>query len=158
MGLIQGLAVALALSALANFAQHSRVQSLRLQIAADRQRITDVALTYAQNARAVEADHNRRVHDAQRNREAALQAQRLVADSLRGELDGMRAAAASFAAGPADDSLAACRDRAAAASDLLVRVLQAGARSTGAAEVHSTDVRALREAWPVNPAASAAHQ
>lgn len=77
---------------------------------------------------------------------AALAAVAADRDRLREQL--ATAAAGSVAA--ADDSVAACRDRAQALGRVLGDALRAHAECTAAAEDLAAGVRALRAAWPMN--------
>ena len=69
----------------------------------------------------------------------------------RGRLREQLAAVASGGVQAADDSVGACRERAAALGDVLDSALHAHAVCTGEAEDLAAGVRALREAWPTNP-------
>lgn len=87
-------------------------------------------------------------HDREKERAAnAAALARVAADRnrLRDEL----AAAAAGGVEAADDSVAACRDRAATLGRVLGEALQAHAVCTGAAEENATGVRTLQRAWPV---------
>lgn len=73
--------------------------------------------------------------------------------ALRGTDDRMRAALAAHATGgvaAADDTVAACRDRAATADDVLADVLRDCRAITKAATDHAADVRGMLAAWPTN--------
>lgn len=63
------------------------------------------------------------------------------ADRMRNELD-------RYASGPADDTGAACRDRAAKLGDVLTRVLQDLENCSVGAESLSRDYRVLYDSWP----------
>lgn len=69
----------------------------------------------------------------------------------RGRLREQLAAVASGGVQAADDTVGACRERAAALGDVLDSALHAHAVCTGEAEDLAAGVRALREAWPTNP-------
>jgi hypothetical protein len=99
---------------------------------------------------------NQRVTYAQKQRETELQAARRALDALRADRDRLRDDAAAFAAGGADDSAATLRERAGTLGRLLGEALQDAGACAADAEQLAADVRALRAAWPVNPAASAA--
>jgi len=105
----------------------------------------------AQRVRALEEQWRlaRQGADHERERERASNAARVAAvaadrDRLRDEL--ARAAAGGVA--EADDSVAACRDRAAAFGRVLGEALRAGAECAAAAEDLATSVRTLQRAWP----------
>lgn len=87
-----------------------------------------------------------RVQTAERASNARFAALRAERDELRNVID---AYAASGGGAPSDDSLAACRERAAALGVLLVEGVQVQVGLADAAEGHATDVRALRSSWPV---------
>lgn len=125
-----------------------RMDAAQDELAAERAKAVKVALAYSENARKVEANWQGRVRDAQRVREAELAASRRADDALRSDGDGMRDDIAAYAAGGADDSIAACRERASTLGHLLARALQADRRSTGYAETHAADARALRDGRP----------
>lgn len=90
--------------------------------------------------------------DREREKErAATQAAR-AADAA--DLQRMRDQLAAAAAGgveAADDTVAACRDRAAAFGRLLGEALRAGGDCAADAEDLGTSVRTLQRAWPVTP-------
>lgn len=74
----------------------------------------------------------------------------VLVSSLSAGIGGLRSDITAYAAGPkADDSLAACRADAAALGQLLERALRVALRSTGGAEAHAADLRAVLAAWPV---------
>lgn len=78
--------------------------------------------------------------------------QRVVAD-LRRQLAGVRGQLAAFATAgrpAAEDSLAACRDRASALGDVLAEALRVESELAADAEDRAADARALLEAWPRN--------
>lgn len=88
--------------------------------------------------RALETERQRAVRFA-----ADLRAARLDADSLRGDI-------ARFASGggPADDSLAACRDRAEALGLLAGEALRSSEACAADGEAESAKLRAVLSAWP----------
>lgn len=132
-----------------------QLHQAKAELAEERQTTLRVALTHAENARKTTAAWAGKVNRAQKAREAELQAVARLADDMRAERDRLRDDGAAYAAGSADDTLAACRDRAATLWQLLDGALQASERSAGAAEAHAADVRALLGAWPVAPATPA---
>lgn len=87
--------------------------------------------------------------DHERERERAANAARVAAvaadrDRLRDELAG----GASGGVSAADDSVAACRERADAFGRVLGEVLRASAACAADAEDLATGVRTLQRAWP----------
>lgn len=88
--------------------------------------------------RALETERQRAARFA-----ADLRAARLDADSLRGDI-------ARFASGggPADDSLAACRDRAEALGLLAGEALRSSEACAADGEAESAKLRAVLSAWP----------
>lgn len=101
--------------------------------------------------RAAEQGMAERARNDQIAREfAALRRDR---DGVVAERDSLRNQLANAARGPAqaaDDSLPACRDRAAAYGGVLAEALRAGEECAAAAEANAEGVRTLRAAWPVN--------
>jgi hypothetical protein len=73
-----------------------------------------------------------------------------VAADLRADADRLRGDLAAFAGagGAADDSLAACRDRAAALGLLVADGLRVQERIAEGAEACGSDLRAVLAAWP----------
>lgn len=70
---------------------------------------------------------------------------------LRRTADELRNAAARYAAGggqPADDSVDACRARAATLAELFAEADAAAGELAAAADAHAGEVRLLRDAWP----------
>lgn len=105
----------------------------------------------AQHVRALEEQWRiaRQGADHERERERAANAARVAAvaadrDRLRDEL----AAAAAGGVTAADDSIAACRDRAAAFGRVLGEALRAAGECAADAEDLATGVRTLQRAWP----------
>ena len=87
--------------------------------------------------------------DHERERERAANAARLAAaaadrDRLRDEL----AAAAAGGVAETADSVAACRDRAAAIGQLLGEALRASGQCAGESEDLAPELRRVRAAWP----------
>jgi predicted lipid-binding transport protein (Tim44 family) len=85
--------------------------------------------------------------DQERER-AAVRATLAAVNADRGELRDQLAAAARGGVEAGSDTVAACRDRAAAFGDVLDQALQAHAVCTAEAEELASGVRALRSAWP----------
>ena len=106
-------------------------------------------LTLAEYTRSVESALQLKIQEAQNAREVESAKSRRLAASLRAERDGLRNELAAFASGPSDDSLAACRERTAAATRVLESALRTSEECAGNAETLATDVRSLRAAWPV---------
>ena len=146
----RALAVLLALSVAGAGVQSWRLDAAHDELAAMRAAQVAAALAYSENARQIEAQHAERITDAQRTREQEQARSRRAADLLRTERDGLRNAIASYAAGPADDTASACSARAASLGALLDDAMRVAAACAAGAEQHATDVRALRDAWPVN--------
>lgn len=97
-------------------------------------RTLSMAREGAERARQIERNTNQK----------RLDAERAVADGLRQQLAGY--AAGGGAAG--DDTLAACRERAASLGLVLGDALRAHAQCTAAAEDLAGDVRAVLGGWP----------
>lgn len=99
-------------------------------------------------ARALEAKYQARTDEAAH----ALEKQRIdharTAAGLRAERDRLRQQIADYAAGPAADSVAACRDRADTLGRLLDQALRSSADRASDAEARASEVRALLDAWP----------
>lgn len=137
------------------------VQTWRLDNAQDElaelnTRMLSTALTHAENARNLEDAWRKRVTHAQRTRETELAASRLADDALRADAGWVRDDIAAYAAGGPEDSIAACRGRAATLGRLLDRALQADRRSTERAETHAADARSLRDGAPLSAASEPA--
>ena len=145
----RALSVALALSVAGHALQWWRLDAAHDELAEVRAGIVSAALAYSENARQIGEQHQQRVNDAQQARETELARSRRAADRLRTERDGLRLDIASYAAGPSDDTPAACGQRAATLGALLDDALRTAAACAEGAEQHATDVRALRDGWPV---------
>lgn len=96
-----------------------------------------------------EADH------AQERERAATRTALAAAYADAGRLRDQLAAAAAGGVTEAEDTVTACRGRAAAFGRVLDEALRAHAQCSADAEDLAAGVRALRAAWPVEAAASA---
>lgn len=97
--------------------------------------------------------------EAQRARETQRAAARAAADAFRADERVRDEGLAAYAAGggaAAEDPGPACRDRASRLSAALGEALSAHRACVGDLVDAAADTRLLLEAWPVNPAASAA--
>ena len=95
---------------------------------------------------------------AERAQELERAASRATLAAVNADRAGLRqqlAAAASGGVEASNDTVAACRERAAALGNVLDSALQAHAVCTAEAEDLASGVRALRSAWPVGEPASA---
>lgn len=111
-------------------------------------------LAASERNRALGAELQRTKEEAEHARKVDRAAAARTAAGLAAERDGLRRQLAAYAAGPAgrggaaNDSLAACRDRA----DTLGRLLGEGLRIqdelAGGAEAEAGNVRALLSSWP----------
>lgn len=90
----------------------------------------------------------------QERERAATRAALAAAYADAGRLRDQLATAAGGGVTAADDTVAACRERAAAFGRVLDEALRAHAQCSADAEDLAADVRALRTAWPVMPPAS----
>lgn len=156
-----GLYAALALSAalfacvfvLADKLNHAEVALLRLQgqVAIERAAAEHDALVLTQGYRDLEAAMTTVIRKADHDLQNERTSNQHAAAGLRAERDQLRVAFADYAAGggaAADDSGAACRDRATSLGNLLVDGLQLQVELAQAAEDHAAGVRALRHSWP----------
>lgn len=103
--------------------------------------------------RAVEETNRLRRQGADDEQERERAATRAALAAVAADRDRLRqqlAAAATGGVQAADDSVAACRDRAEALGGVLADALRAHAECTAEAEDLAAGVRALRAAWPVN--------
>lgn len=107
-------------------------------------------LAEVEQARQTEIALQLKVQKAQDAREIESAKSHRLAASLRAERDGLRNELTAFASGSPDDSLAACRERTAAATGVLENALRTSEECAENAEALATDVRSLRSAWPVN--------
>ena len=146
----RALAVLLALSVASSGWLWWRMDAAQDELAAVRAAAVSAALAYSENARQIEAQHVERIANAQRTREQENARSRRAADLLRTERDGLRDTIAVYAAGPADDTGPACSQRAATLGALLDDALRVAAACAAGAEQHASDVRALRDGWPVS--------
>lgn len=160
-----GLYAALALSAalfacvlvLADKLNHAEVALLKLQgqVATERADAEHGALVLTQGYRDLEAAMTTVIRKAEHDLQNERSTNQRTAAGFRTELDQLRVAAADYAAGgsaAADDTGAACRDRAASLGNLLVDGLQTQVELARAAEDHAAGVRSLLRAWPVGQA------
>jgi hypothetical protein len=145
----RALAVLLALALALHVVQWLRLDAAQDELAAVRAAAVSAALAYSENAREIEQQQTERIAHAQRTREQEQARNRRTADLLRTERDGLRNAISNYAAGSADDSVAACRERAATIGALLDDALRTSETCAGGAESHTGDVRALLRGWPV---------
>jgi hypothetical protein len=146
--ILQALAALLAMSVAASGWLYWRLDAAQDDLKEVKGGIVAAALAYSENARQIEQQHAERMANAQRTREQEVSRSRRAADLLRTERDGLRDTIAVYAAGPADDTGPACRERAATLGALLDDALRTAAACTAGAEQHATDVRALRDGWP----------
>lgn len=118
--------------------QRAAAVAAQRQEAESRARETAWSNAVQEQQRALESERQRSARFA-----ADLRAARLDADSLREPID-------TFAAGggAAVDTIAACRDRAAALGDLLAEALHAGEACAGDGEAESAKLRAVLGSWP----------
>lgn len=86
--------------------------------------------------------------DRERKEWGTIGSRLAAVDADRGRLRDALAAYAAGGVSPADDSAAACRERAAALGDVLGEMVRGYAQCTAAAEDHAAGVRALQVAWP----------
>lgn len=116
--------------------KHERVSRETMQAYRELESALTATIRKAEHAQAVEKAESER-----------------VAAGLRAERDRLRDDIAAFAAGgrsPTEDTLAACRERAAALGALLEDGLQVQIDLAAAASTHAADVRALRASWPTS--------
>jgi len=144
------LALLLALAVVAVGVQSLRLAAMHADVAQREQAHAEAALLYAEAARQTEQAWAKKLQEVQHARDAELARAHRIGDGLRTDREWLRVDTASFAAGPADDSAAACRERAATLGRLLDDALRTAATIAGSAEQHAADVRALRASWPVN--------
>lgn len=152
------LLVALALVSAWCFWTHYRLASERAAHARDRAAYAEAAARSEAEARAREAAFSARIIAAQTDLEAAharIADQDRLITRLRVDARGLRDQLATYAAGPPDDTAAACQARAGALADLLAE--GAGlvaesvelARTSAVAEAgRAAEVTTLVEAWP----------
>jgi hypothetical protein len=148
--ILHALSALLAGSVLMSGVLFWRLDAAQDELAAVRAAAVSAALAYSENARQIEQQHTERIAHAQRTREQEQARSRRAADLLRTERDGLRNEISAFATGPADDTGPACRERAATLGALLDDALRTAAACTAGAEQHASDVRALRDGWPVS--------
>gem|GEM_PF-6212188 len=116
--------------------------------AAEREAKLAVALAHAENARRIETGWQQKVTEAQHGREADRARHARIERALRADRDRLRDDVAAYAAGPADDSVAACRGRAETLGALLGDAVRTAAAAVEGAEQCSADLRAVLAGWP----------
>lgn len=153
-GLILRIALPVA-ALLAAFVFGRSTGSASVQREWDRERAVVMAQHAAdlKAAREQESAWRRKVDDANRAAEQDRARHARIVAGLRADGERLRGAIAAFAAGGADDSAAACRDRASTLGRLLDQALRTGAECAGGAEAASGDLRRVLGAWPVTTAA-----
>lgn len=120
--------------------------------AEDVRRATQAALVQSESYRTLEQQLTKTKEDAEHVRIKDQAASAAVAAGLRAERDGVRRDLAAYAAGgggaAAVDTVAACRDRAAALGDALAGSLRTEEDLTDQLERRDSDTRSLLDAWP----------
>jgi hypothetical protein len=110
------------------------------------------AFAESEKNRAITADLQRKKDEAEHARQVVQQNAARVAAGFAAERAGMRSQLAAYAApggsGLAVDTVAACRERAAALGDSLDGSLRAEEDLTDALERSRSDTRSLLDSWP----------